>query len=645
MSNIHKCAVRSCQSENNKLFRCPESRNQSKKWKSILGVSDKEFYVCELHFDANFISYEKVLDEQAVPTIFINDNLQVNRFCASCSIPISEGHQIGLLHLEIYRILFRNFDMIGEFVCSNCNDKMLGISDFIRIVEDSRKRFKSIDAMKEQIVKIEPIEHDIVKEEETEPFQHDSIFLKTEYNSDSEQEEYESESSEKSMPKPKSKMVRKRIRKCEICMFTSSDRDEFVKHIKSIHGTNSSTTEVDYDLKLEIDDPHVFVGTKQSKECDICREVFTDRMLLIEHFKAHFDKDRIYACPYCNKNCKGIVMLGFHKNLDHKVDRYYCICHRTYDREFVMKRCRKNHQNTLVDEKYVCDECDSYVAFGDSLRLAHHKTKIHGNGVKYWCTVCLKSYSNNEFKQCMKKHRAEITTMTVKCPECDKTMQYQRFKDHYKDLHVGDKNEICEVCGLGFSSKPSLSNHKRMRHTTLYTNFNYECDFCGNKFNSKGNLLSHMSSHRYQETYQCSICLKKNLTKLNFHMKRYHPNNYDSGVRANPETNLYHCPNCVQNFTSLNFYDRHVERNTCSVIGECEVDVTKKVGSRTEGKFPCKLCKTVVKNIVRLKVHINQIHTGTKECPVCNKTSKNKRQLGKHLRRQHNMSIKEFKNI
>ena len=111
MSNKYKCAATNCQSKNNKLFRCPESRNQLKKWKSILGVLENEFYVCELHFDANFISYEKVLNYEAVPTIFINDKILINQYCACCSNPISEGHQIGQLHLEIYRMLFSSYDV------------------------------------------------------------------------------------------------------------------------------------------------------------------------------------------------------------------------------------------------------------------------------------------------------------------------------------------------------------------------------------------------------------------------------------------------------------------------------------------------------------------------------------------------------
>lgn len=309
-----------------------------------------------------------------------------------------------------------------------------------------------------------------------------------------------------------------------------------------------------------------------------------------------------------------------------------------------MKRCKKIHQNTIVDTKYVCDECDSYAAFGDCLRLAHHKTKIHGNGIKYWCNVCLKPYSNEEFKECMKRHRETIATINIKCPDCDKIMLYSRFKGHYQNRHNSKMNEICEICGREFASKALLSGHQRSKHKTVDVIVNYECDFCGKSINSKTYLQIHMSKHQHHDTFQCTICLKRDVIKLDAHMKKFHPNNYDNGVRVNPETNLYHCPNCVQNFTSIKFYERHVARNTCSYIGECEVDLTKKVGSRTEGKFPCKVCKTVLKSILRLKVHMNQMHSGEMQCPMCNKISKNKKQLGKHLRSQHQMSIRDLRN-
>lgn len=108
MSNSIKCAVKSCQSRNQKLFQCPKTTNQLKKWKSMLETSQNEFFVCELHFDANFISYEKVLNNEAIPTIFINERLVGNQFCACCSCPISEGYPMSPYHREICSILFNN---------------------------------------------------------------------------------------------------------------------------------------------------------------------------------------------------------------------------------------------------------------------------------------------------------------------------------------------------------------------------------------------------------------------------------------------------------------------------------------------------------------------------------------------------------
>lgn len=108
MSNFNKCAIKSCQSRNQKLFQCPQTLSQLKKWKSITGTSENVFFVCELHFDVAFVSYEKVLSDEAVPTIFINESMHANQFCSCCSCPISEGYQMNSFHREICSILFNN---------------------------------------------------------------------------------------------------------------------------------------------------------------------------------------------------------------------------------------------------------------------------------------------------------------------------------------------------------------------------------------------------------------------------------------------------------------------------------------------------------------------------------------------------------
>ena len=43
---MSSCAVKSCQYENFKLFKCSESSSQLKKWKNVLNTSERNFYVC-----------------------------------------------------------------------------------------------------------------------------------------------------------------------------------------------------------------------------------------------------------------------------------------------------------------------------------------------------------------------------------------------------------------------------------------------------------------------------------------------------------------------------------------------------------------------------------------------------------------------
>lgn len=74
----------------------------------MLETTQNDFFVCELHFDANFISYEKVLSDQAIPTMFINEGLIGNQFCSCCSCPISEGYPMSPYQREICSILFNS---------------------------------------------------------------------------------------------------------------------------------------------------------------------------------------------------------------------------------------------------------------------------------------------------------------------------------------------------------------------------------------------------------------------------------------------------------------------------------------------------------------------------------------------------------
>lgn len=104
MLEIKKCAVKGCQSEDTELFKSPKSRIQLQKWKEVLGIKKDEFYVCELHFDNRFINLQKVLYEEAVPSIQL-ESIQEN--CECCGEFLSDQiHQVEMVHQQIFKVLF-----------------------------------------------------------------------------------------------------------------------------------------------------------------------------------------------------------------------------------------------------------------------------------------------------------------------------------------------------------------------------------------------------------------------------------------------------------------------------------------------------------------------------------------------------------
>lgn len=474
--------------------------------------------------------------------------------------------------------------LISSYLCAYCNDQLIRINDFIKIVEENRRNFESLDVdVKEQVIKLEPEEYDLVTS--------DVLFVKTEDDqNESEQEIYLHEIAVKSKIKRSKRkssqpaiIKNQKSYKCEVCFVTVNGKNEFVEHIKSIHSVAD-------DIECDINEyPDPLDGTTQSIECDICREMFSDKKLLIDHFKAHFNKNKVLKCSECNKSYNGINVLAFHKNCEHKDgNRFYCICYRIFDNEFDMRQCRKNHKMTISSNEHVCNECDSYIAFENVRKLACHKTKVHGKGKRYWCIGCGKLHLSKEANlKCRKSHYSPLKSVVVRCPDCDKKITYDSLKTHQLAVHSGIRNEICDQCGKAFPLKSQLSSHMKYFHGNKdEKEVIYECDLCPSKYKSKGGIFTHVNQNHNPEKkmIQCPICLKKMFNLLDAHMKNVHPNNIDNGVRVNPVSNKYHCPNCIRKFGGMRQYEVHVRDNICSNFGKYEVDETKKLTVFTQGK-------------------------------------------------------------
>ncbi len=110
-----------------------------------------------------------------------------------------------------------------------------------------------------------------------------------------------------------------------------------------------------------------------------------------------------------------------------------------------------------------CEECD--MAFRtEELLNAHQKCHRRvkreygsGGGLKggnHPCDICGKKFSS---KRHLNDHMRIHTGETFKCDECDKKFtRRDHLEVHVSTVHMGLKNFICNVCGVGFGLANNL---------------------------------------------------------------------------------------------------------------------------------------------------------------------------------------------
>ncbi|XP_063991787.1 zinc finger protein 436-like [Diachasmimorpha longicaudata] len=92
------------------------------------------------------------------------------------------------------------------------------------------------------------------------------------------------------------------------------------------------------------------------------------------------------------------------------------------------------------------------------------------------------------------------------CLECD--MSFDRLSQldyHKRSVHLGEKTQICQICGKKFFRKADLNTHLNIHLGTSQS----ICDICGRKFNHVSNLIRHARVHAGIKPYPCSICGKR----------------------------------------------------------------------------------------------------------------------------------------
>lgn len=163
-----------------------------------------------------------------------------------------------------------------------------------------------------------------------------------------------------------------------------------------------------------------------------------------------------------------------------------------------------------------------------------------------------------------------------KCLICEKVFDRASQLDyHRRSVHLGEKSQICQICGKAFFRKNDLQTHLNVH---LGTN-QLICEVCGRKFNHVSNLIRHCRTHAGTKPYPCTICGKR--------------------------------------FTQISSLSRHKNIHRRKLSGETKQERTESVFCREESmtqkktmtrQHYCRICGETFQFMVLLRQH-KRIHT------------------------------------
>ena len=359
----------------------------------------------------------------------------------------------------------------------------------------------------------------------------------------------------------------KHIKACSQCSMTFRYKRHLDRHLEGHQKNNCSHCNAKFarrkHLEIHLFRSHGERATKYPHTCDVCSRSFPKRTLLHRH-RAKHNYENGKVCSDCGEMLKAEEDDEEHKRNHCARKQFECErCSQTFSIEQTYLTHIQNHDN------HKCSKCD--VAFA-SKKKAHehyktvHSTKLNDNKLSndgvYFCADCKHTF----FKQDDYSRHLESTSHLSKtnreiplkdifaCPICSKKLISRRALDqHVRRIHKGEKRFACNIYGCTFqcARKSDLDRHKQLHVEQR----NIVCEQCGKTFTSVSILNDHvLYVHNKERQFVCEECGKT--FKRNSLLKRH--------KLSHQQYRPFSCMQCNTAFKRSHHLTRHME--TCHRI-------------------------------------------------------------------------------
>ena len=126
------------------------------------------------------------------------------------------------------------------------------------------------------------------------------------------------------------------------------------------------------------------------------------------------------------------------------------------------------------------------------------------------------------------KLHAHLQENHTKCEACGITfggpknpqMAPRLLRRHIKQVHEGQRDHNCEVCGKSFFSKSDMKLHLNRHNSDPGSRATHTCEVCGKSFTDSGTVAKHIRQvHEGEADNVCETCGKSFFSKTD--MKRH----------------------------------------------------------------------------------------------------------------------------